>query len=110
VSSLVVDCDNWLPQHPAIAERHDTRPAFEARIGYEPRHQSGVQGANIPNGRPNVVGSRFGHDVLADGSHGRFPDCLERQQTWASQSSNADIAPVRFGSLADIFGFNRNVR
>src|SRR5262245_3560726 len=39
---FVVERDNWLPQHHAIAERHDTRPAIEARIDHEPRHQSSV--------------------------------------------------------------------
>jgi hypothetical protein len=54
--SLVVNSNNRFPQHHPIAERDDPRPRLDPRIGHEPRHQSSVQGTNIPNSRPDIIG------------------------------------------------------
>ena len=51
---FVVYCDNGFPQHRPIDERYNA-PRAQARIGNESRHQSRVQGTNIPNNRPGQL-------------------------------------------------------
>src|SRR2546426_1845049 len=83
---LVVEIDDQLARHHAIAESDDAGPLFEARVDDEARHETRVQRAHIANRRPHFLGTGLEQDFLADRGH-RYVSCLP-------------VSAWRFGSVA----------
>src|SRR5262249_48722882 len=66
---VIIDGNDQLARYPAVTERHDTGAGLETRVGYESRHQPGVERANVAHRVPNVVRPCFGENFLAYRCH-----------------------------------------
>src|SRR5438445_7233546 len=72
---LVVEVDDQLARHRAIAEGDDAGPLFEARVDDEARNEARVQRAHIANRRPHLLGTGLEQDFLPDRGH-RYVSCF----------------------------------
>jgi hypothetical protein len=54
---LVVDVDDQLARHHAVAKRHDPRTFLEADVGDETRRESLVDGPDVAERCPHVLGT-----------------------------------------------------
>ena len=70
-ASFVVEVDDQLADHHAVAEGDDASVGFEACVDDEARHETLVQRADVANRRPDVLRAGLDKDLLADGSHVR---------------------------------------
>src|SRR5262249_36685650 len=66
---LVIEVDDQLSCHRAVAEGDDAGALFEVRVDDEAGDQTGVERTDVAERRPHVLGTRIDRDLLADGSH-----------------------------------------
>src|SRR5258708_39888169 len=74
---VIIDCNDQLAHHYAVAERHDTRTGLGTSIGHESGHQPGVEGANVAQRIPDVVRPCISQDFLAYRCHFALPRFCE---------------------------------
>src|SRR6185437_5566210 len=68
-SGSVVDVHDRFADHHAVSKGHDALSPFQLRINYKSRNQPGVQSADVPQSRPNIITTCFGQQFLSNRSH-----------------------------------------
>ena len=70
---ILVDVDDQLAGDEAVAERDDAGIAVHLRIHHEARRQAPMDGADIADCVPYLLGARFDDCLLADRGHVSSP-------------------------------------
>jgi hypothetical protein len=69
---MVIDVDDQFTDYAAVAEGHHARTVLQFGIDDETRHQASMQGADVSDGVPHVLGRRIDRYFAANGRHRYF--------------------------------------